>query len=276
MKAEGGRWYLKDEFQQLSEDDLKNEEHTGEALVRFARLRCAGLAVKYAALIANEHPKLCGVDDRGRLDEKAIEDWINDHPLPEDKALLAKGKIKRLELGGRLAVIEFYDALFFYLTKYMKNRRADQLPKRNVADFLDEHVVRFAEGDRWLYRAPVVSEEEEMRKARQSGLGRRIRAFANALRDNDRQYVEQHRPDVKTFVEWMRSCATSGRNEDGAVVFDKGGLAVQELRNVVIDEEEEETAYDAASGFAALCKRRLGPTAEGVEAEDVDTGDEET
>ena len=274
MKAEGGRWYLKDEFQQLSEDDLKNEEHSGEAMVRFARLRCAGVAVKYAALIANEHPKLCGVDNRGRLDEKAIEDWINDHLLLEDKAPLAKGKTKRLELGGRLAGIEFYDALFFYLTKYMKNRRADQLPKRNIADFLDEYVVRFAEGDLWLYRAPASSEEEEMRKARQSGLGRRIRTFANALQEGDRDYTNEHRPDIKTFVEWMRYCATFGRNEDGAVLFDKGGFAVHELKSVVIDEEEEETAYDAASGFAALCKRRLGRTAENVE-EDVDAGEDE-
>ena len=63
----------------------------------------------------------------------------------------------------------------------------------------------------------------------------------------------------------MRYCTTFGRDEDGAVLFDKGGFAVHELKSVVIDEEEEETAYDAASGFAALCKRRLGRTAEDIE-----------
>jgi len=209
------------------------------------------------------------------LNEKAIEDWINDHLAKEDKELLVKKKIKRLELGGRLAGIEFYDALFFYFTRYMRGKKAGQLPKRNLGDFLEEYLVHFEDGDKWLYRAPEGREAEELRKARQSGLGRRIRAFANAIRDNDRDYTDQHRPDVRTFVEWMRYCATFGRNDDGAVLFDKGGFVVHELKSVVIDEAEEETAYDAASSFAALCKRRLGPTAEGVEAEDVDTGTEE-
>jgi hypothetical protein len=273
--AEGDRWYLKGELEQLSKHDLANEEAAGEALTRFTQLRCVGTPAKYAAEIALNHPKLCEANSKGELNEKAIEDWINDHLAKEDKELLTKKKIKRLELGGALAGIEFYDALFFYFTRYMKGKKAGQLPKRNLAEFLEEYLIHFEDGDKWLYRAPEGREAEELRKARQSGVGRRIRAFANALRDNDREYTNQHRPDVRTFVEWMRYCATFGRNEDGAVLFDKGGFAVHELKSVVIDKEEEETAYDAASGFAALCKRRLGPTAEGVEAEDVDTGDEE-
>ncbi|HTS16659.1 MAG TPA: hypothetical protein VMP11_03720 [Verrucomicrobiae bacterium] len=274
-KAEGDRWYLKAELEQLSKNDLANEEKAGEALTRFTQLRCIGAPAKHAAEIALSYRKLCETNSKGGLDERAIEDWINDHLAKEDKELLARKKIKRLELGGALAGIEFYDALFFYFTRYMKGKRAQQLPKRNLAEFLEEYLVHFKDGDKWLYRAPEARETEELRKGRQSGLGRRIRAFANALRDNDREYIDQHRPDVKTFVEWMRYCATFGRNEDGVVLFDKGGLAVHELKSVVIDEAEEETAYDAASSFAALCKRRLGPTAEGVEAEDVDTGDEE-
>ncbi|HTS16658.1 MAG TPA: hypothetical protein VMP11_03715 [Verrucomicrobiae bacterium] len=274
-KAEGDRWYLKVELEQLSKHDLANEEAAGEALTRFTQLRCVGTPSKYAAEIALTQPKLCEPDKKGDLDEKAIEDWINDHLAKEDRELFIKKKIKRLELGGRLAGIEFYDELFFYFTRYMRGKKAGQLPKRNLVEFLEEYLIHFEDGDKWLYRAPEGREAEDLRKARQSGLGRRIRAFANALRDNDREYVEQHRPDMKTFVEWMRYCATFGRNEDGAVLFDKGGFALHELKSVVIDEAEEETAYDAASGFATLCKRRLGPTAEGVEAKDIDAGNEE-
>jgi hypothetical protein len=274
-KAEGDRWYLKAELEQLSHHDLNNEEAAGLALTRFASLRCAGTPAKYAAEIALTQPKLCEPDDKGELDEKAIENWIADHLTREDKELLTKKKIKRLELGGRLAGIEFYDALFFYFTKYMKGKKAGQLPKRNLAEFLEEYLVHFEDGDKWLYRAPEGREIDELRKARQSGLGRRIRAVANALRDNDREYAEQHRPDVRTFVEWMRYCASYGRNEDGAVLWDKAGFAVHELKSVMIDEEEEETAYDAASGFATLCKRRLGSTREEDQSEELDNGDEE-
>ena len=94
-----------------------------------------------------EHPKFCEPNIRGRLNEDAIEKWINDNLFTEDKSLLAKKKQKRLELGGRLSGIEFYDALFFYMTKYMKNMKTSQLPKRNLAEFLEEYLVRFKDGD---------------------------------------------------------------------------------------------------------------------------------
>ena len=271
--AEGGRWFLKDEFQQWSEDDLKNEEHAGEALMRFVRLRCAGVSAKHAATIASEQLSLTNIDNRGRLDEKGIEDWINEHVKMDDRTSLAKHRGKRVELGGRLAGIEFYDALFFYLTKYMKNRRADQLPKRNLAEFLEEYVVRFPDGDKWLYRAPTSGEADEMQKARQSGLGRRIRGFANALRDGDRAYINKHRPDVKTFVEWMRYCASFGRYEDGAALYDLAGFKADQLERVIVDEKEEETARDAVHGFGELCKRRLKKD-EAEEDDDTEDADE--
>ena len=120
LKADGNRWYLKDELQLYSEHDLANEEVAGEALNRFTLLRCAGTAAKYAAEIALNHPKLCNINYKGELNEKDIESWINGHLAKEDRDLLGTKKTKRIELGGRLAGIEFYDALFFYLTKYMK------------------------------------------------------------------------------------------------------------------------------------------------------------
>ncbi|MDD2709254.1 MAG: DNA methyltransferase [Verrucomicrobiae bacterium] len=273
-KAEGDRWYLKAELEQLSKDDLANEETAGEALTRFTLLRCIGTPAKYAVEIALTQPALCELNSKGELSEKTIEDWINDHLAKEDRELLLKKKIKRLELGGALAGIEFYDALFFYFTKYMKGKKASQLPKRNLAGFLEEYLIHFQDGDKWLYRAPEGREIEELRKARQSGLGRRIRAFANALRDNDRQFIDQHRPDVRTFVEWMRYCAAFGRNEDGAVLFDKGGFTVNELQSVIVDEKEEETAYDAVRGFADLCKRRSAPETEEDDSEKNESDEE--
>jgi len=66
--------------------------------------------------------------------------------------------------------------------------------------------------------------------------------------------------DVKTFVEWMRYCAAYAHYEDGATLYDQAGFTVDQLQRVVIDEKEEETAYDAARGFADICKRRLKKT----------------
>ena len=44
---------------------------------------------------------------------------------------------------------EFYDCLFFYLTRYLKGRTAGRIPRRNLAEFLEEYLVRFRDGDKW-------------------------------------------------------------------------------------------------------------------------------
>jgi hypothetical protein len=195
-------------------------------------------------------------DDINENDE-ALEEWINEHLLKEDRDLLLKKTGKRLELGGNLAGIEFYDALFFYLTKFLKGRRASQLPRRNLAEFLEEYLIRFREGDRWLYCKAKGREAEELRKARQSGLGRRIRAFSRALQAKDEAFLAKHRPDVRTFVEWLRYCASYGHYEEGVALYKRAGYTIEQLRSVVIDEEEEETAYDAAHAFSAICRKKL-------------------
>jgi len=272
--AEGDRWYLKSEFEQLSQSDLASEEKAGDGLIRFARLRCVGSPAKYAAVIALAHVGLCELNSKGKVDEEAVEEWINGHLLKEDRELLLKKNKKTLELGGTLKGIEFYDALFFYFTKYMKGMRANQLPRRNLAEFLSEYLVRFRDGEDWLYRPPNLKEESDLKAARRSGLGRRIRAFANALREGDRNYVESHRPDVRTFVEWLRYCAAYGYFEDGATLYESGGFTVDQLKSITIDEEEEETAYDVARGYADICKRRLGG-AEQLRLDDQEMAEEE-
>jgi hypothetical protein len=273
--AEGDRWYLKQELEQLSQSDLENEERAGDALVRFARLRCAGVPAKYAAVVALEHPDLCRTGTSGRVDEDAVEAWINLHLFKEDRELLTKKNKRKLELGGRLAGIEFYDALFFYFTKYMKGKKGHQLPRRNLAEFLQEYLFRFRDGERWLYKPPEGKQEEELRAARRKGLGRHIRAFANGLREGERTYIEKHRPDPRTFVEWLRYCATYGHYEDGLLLYEKAGFTVAQLQSIVLDEAEEETAYDTARQYADTCRRRLAVTRTDAPALDFEEAEEE-
>ena len=210
---------------------------------------------------------------RGRLDDEALENWINHHLFKEDRDLLVKKNKKKLELGGRLAGIEFYDALFFYLTKYMKGKKGSRLPKRNLAEFLQEYLLRFQDGERWLYKSPEGKQEEELRVARRKGLGRQIRAFANGLREGERTYIEKHRPDPRTFVEWLRYCATYGHYEDGLLIYEKAGFTVAQLQSIVLDEAEEETAYDTARQYADTCRRRMAVI--NTDEPELDLGDAE-
>jgi hypothetical protein len=234
VRSESGRWFLKEEFENLSENDLINEEGAGGALIRFARLRCMGVPVTLAALLALEKTV---TDD---MDESAIEIFIQ-------KGSFAGIDTREFRLGGRLKGSEFYDCLFFYLTRYLKGRPAGKTPRRNLAEFLEEYLVRFHDGDKWLYRPPTDAEADSLRKSRQTGLGRRIRQFTAYL-NGEGDYAKERIPDAKTLLSWLKHCANFGLAEAGIILYEKGGLMGQLTR---LTEDER---YDAED-YYAQCRR---------------------
>ena len=85
VRSESGRWFLKEEFEQLSQGDIKNEEEAGAAIERFARLRSMGVPAEFAVQITIHKPNLAGPD----ADEGAIEKYIVAH-LKDDPAARSK------------------------------------------------------------------------------------------------------------------------------------------------------------------------------------------
>lgn len=252
FRSESGRWFLKEEYEQLSASDLKNEEQAGDALVRFARLRMTGTPAALAARLVLEAPALSSTE----VDEDAVERYV-------------RSKVAGAEdfsLGARLKGVEFYDCLFFYLTRWLKGRGSGKTPRRNLAEFLDEYLVRFKEGDRWLYRVPDAAEAESLKKARQTGLGRRIRQFV-AFLNGEGDYPRERLPDARTLVGWLKHCAAFGLAEEGVALFEKSGLAAQ------LSHLGEDDRYDAED-YYARCRRRAGRRGE-EEAEE-DDGDTDT
>ena len=260
-RSESGRWFLREEFEALSQGDIKNEEAAGNALLRFARLRCAGVPVNLAAQIALTFPRLA----EGEIDEREVENHIKTK-LIDDKALAQK-----FNLGGRMKGVEFYDCLFFYLTRFLKRHAAGQTPRRNLAEFLEEYLVRFKDGDKWLYRVPDSVEANALRKSRQTGLGRRIRQYVSHLRGEGEFPVEK-RPDSKTLFAWLKHCANFGLAEEGVLLFEKGGMAG------FLGQLPEEDRYDAED-YYAQCRRKAGKPADDDEeegdSEDTDESDED-
>jgi hypothetical protein len=49
-RSDSGRWFLKEEFEGLSQNDIRNEEEAGAALERFARLRSMGVPAEFAPI----------------------------------------------------------------------------------------------------------------------------------------------------------------------------------------------------------------------------------
>lgn len=258
FKSESGRWFLREEFESLSDNDIRNEEKAGDALSRFARLRMLGVPGAFAAEIVLRAPQLAD----HAPDEKQVERYIKTNFIKEKK------EAEKFSLSGRLKGAEFYDCLFFYLTRWLKGRTAGSTPRRNLADFLDEYLVRFKDGDKWMYRAPDEAEAQSLKKARQTGLGRRIRQYVSFLK-GEGEFPKEKMPDAKTLVAWLKHAAAFGLAEEGVLLWEKGGLIGQ------LAQLSEDERYDAED-YYAQCKRRAGkPVTEGDDAEDDGDEDEE-
>lgn len=257
LKSESGRWFLKEEFENLSQNDILNEEEAGAALERFTRLRLMGVPAEFAAHLALHKPKLAGPD----AGDDEVENYIKEH-LIDDRAAARK-----FRLSGRLKGIEFYDCLFFYLTRFLKGRPAGKTPRRNLSEFLEEYLVRFKDGDKWLYRAPDRAEAESLRKSRQTGLGRRIRQYAAFLR-GEGEFPQEKMPDAKTLVAWLKHCSAFGLADEGVAIYERGGLMAQ-LYSLSEDER-----YDADE-YYTNCKRKATKAREEEDEEGVAAGDED-
>jgi len=250
FRSESGRWFLKEEFESLSDNDVKNEEQAGGGLTAFARLRMAGVPAALAAEVTLHAPHIAG----DGFDEDAVERYIRRN--------LLKGRVEadKFKLGGRMKGVEFYDCLFFYLTRWLKGRTGGKTPRRNLAEFLDEYLVRFKDSDKWLYRIPDDAEALALKKARQTGLGRRIRQYV-AFLNGEGEYPPERRPDVKTLYIWLKHCANFGLPDEGVALWEKGGIAAQ------LNELQEEQRYDA-DDYYAQCRRRVARAAITVDEEE--------
>jgi hypothetical protein len=194
------------------------------------------------------------------LEDTAQEDTVEKHIK---RHVLAGAEAQAFKLGGRLKGCEFYDCLFFYLTRYLKGRAAGRTPRRNLAEFLEEYLVRFRDGDKWLYRPPTDVEAISLKQSRQSGLGRRIRQFVAFLKDEG-DFPKDRMPDAKTLVAWLKHCANFGLAEAGVALYPS---LIGQLNQL-----SEDDRYDAED-YYSQCRR----SAKKEESEDAaEPAEEET
>jgi hypothetical protein len=254
VRSESGHWFLKEEFESLSQNDIRNEEDAGAALERFARLRAMGTPAQFAAHIALKMPRLAGPE----AEESEIERAIRSQFVDDLEAA------RKFRLGAVLRGIEFYDCLFFYLTRFLKGRPDGKTPRRNLAEFLEEYLVRFKDGDKWLYRPPDRAEAESLKHSRQTGLGRRIRQYVAFLK-GEGDFPAEKRPAAKTLVAWLKHCSAFGLADEGVLLFEKGGLAG--MTHGLTEDER----YDAAEYYGS-CRRKASRAA----AVEEDEGEDES
>jgi hypothetical protein len=110
-------------------------------------------------------------------------------------------------------------------------------PRRQLAEFLPDY---FYKTDQGTWRLPASEEEDRAkREARVKGLGRRVKHYIAQLEQG--VIIPDHeRPNDSTLAEWLRHCKRSGLYEQGKLLYEKGGLNLDNLTEDALVNVEED------------------------------------
>ena len=149
---------------------------------------------------------------------------------------------ERLESAG-LREVEFYDILFFYLTKYLRGKTRELAPMRRLPEILEDYFIRTTKG----YRLPQTDDERVvLKESRDKGTSRKIRKYIRHLVQGS-PLPEEKKPDAETIADWIKHCRRVGMYQEGAILYEKGGLIISKLpEKKIVDIEED----------YKICKRR--------------------
>ena len=125
-------------------------------------------------------------------------------------------------------------------------------PRRPLAEWLLDYFYKTEGG---TYRLPASEEEEQLKaEGRKTGTNRKIKRYV-ALLEQSLAIPEKIRPNEATLAEWIRHCKLSGLYEQGKLLYEKGGLDLDELPEEIMVNVEEDyqvcarmLARDAGSG----------------------------
>jgi hypothetical protein len=123
-------------------------------------------------------------------------------------------------------------------------------PRRKLVEFLPDY---FYKTDQGTWRLPASEEEDRAkREARIKGLGRRVKRYIAQLEQG--VIIPDHeRPNDSTLAEWLRHCKRSGLYEQGKLLYEKGGLNLNNLtEEAMVDVEED---YQVCVRMLARVKR---------------------
>ncbi len=110
-------------------------------------------------------------------------------------------------------------------------------PRRQLNDWLQDYFYATSAG---TYRLPATEEERAAKaQGRQAGTNRHIKRYLAYIQQN-LPIPTAERPSNATLVEWIRHCRRSSLYEQGRLLFEKGGLDLDQLseeQQVEVDED---------------------------------------
>lgn len=186
-------------------------------------------------LFENEPPNLWGTHEISRWYLKETELAVSDaaETRKEDEAAEKIGSFIREHLRknpGDEGV--HYSDLFGHYVYSVKDK-----PRRHLAEFLPDY---FYKTDLGTWRLPAsVDENKAKAEGRSKGMSRRIKRYLVQL-EQGIAIPENEQPSDATLAEWIRHCKRSGLYEHGKVLYEKGGLSLDNLPEDMMVKVEED------------------------------------
>jgi len=186
-------------------------------------------------LFRNEDPNLFGTHEVGRWYLKETELAVSDEAetAKEDAAAEKIAAFMKDYLDkhpGEEGV--HYSDLFEHYVYSVKDK-----PRRQLAEFLPDY---FYKTDLGTWRLPASEEEERAKaEARAKGVGRRVKRYIAQL-EHGVAIPDNERPNDATLAEWIRHCKRAGLYDQGKVLYEKGGLNLDNLPEEAMVNVEED------------------------------------
>ena len=110
-------------------------------------------------------------------------------------------------------------------------------PRRPLAEWLLDYFFKTDDG---TYRLPLSEEEKRLKsEGRSKGTQRRIKRYIAFLQQGV-AIPDKERPNDSTLAEWVRHCKRSGLYEQGKLLYEKGGLNLDNLPEEAMVNVEED------------------------------------
>ena len=183
----------------------------------------------------NEDPNLFGDHVVSRWYVKESELTVAD--APESAKEDAAGKRFRTHIEEALENDPTLDDIHYSnLFEHFVYTTRDK-PRRPLAEWLLDY---FCKTDSGTYRLPNNEEEERLKaEGRSKGTNRRAKHLLALLEDGV-AIPDRDRPGDATLAEWIRHCKRCGLYEQGKLLYEKGGLNLDNLPEEVMVNAEED------------------------------------
>ena len=173
-------------------------------------------------LLENEDPNLFGTHEIGRwylketADEADAAETDREDAAAESLTRFIKKAKKDYEEGVH------YSDLFEHFIYSIKDK-----PRRQLADWLPDYFYKTETG---TWRLPASEEEEQIKaQGRQSGLTRKIKRYITCIEAGLPVSSLPSTPSNSDLAEWTRHCKRAGLYEQGKLLYERGGLNVDQL-----------------------------------------------